>query len=323
MATAVEQYLAERDAKIADYKSKLAQYKNGSQPAQAETAGTVEAAPAQAAAPAPVPVKDQFNAYGEQNRANINRVYDAGLETQKQSLMNAYNANVEAQQGAAGTIRQTGDTLAHDLAVQNARNMGNINQFADARGVNRQQGSQAQLSLGNARNASVGGFAFRQQAALAENQRQQDLAKIQYQAQVQEALADNDYKKAAALLDDYNNENAWRDQQAQILASYGNFDPYRDLYGEDAATAMQSVWAAQNPQIAYRTGAITANQYRLITGHYPLGYSGGGGGGNDWYDPRGGGPADDGLPGPGSGGTGGGGPVLTPTAINAAERYIG
>lgn len=322
MATAVEQYLAERDAKIADYKSKLAQYKNGSQAAQSDTAGTAEAAPAQTAVPSPTPVRDQFNAYGEQNRANINRVYDAGLETQKQSLLNAYNANVEAQQGAAGTIRQTGDMLSHDLAVQNARNMGNINQFADVRGVNRQQGSQAQLSLGNARNAAMGGMAFRQQTALAENQRQQDLAKIQYHAQVQEALADNDYKKAAALLDDYNNENAWRDQQAQILASYGNFDPYRDIYGEDAAKGMQQVWAAQNPQIAYRTGAITANQYRLITGHYPLGYNAGGGGGGDgWYDPRGGGPAEDGHGGPGSGGTGGGGPVLTPTAINAAERY--
>lgn len=278
-------------------------------------------------------VKNQMQAYADRNQANIGGIYDSGAEAQKQALLNAYNANVEAQQGAAQTVRDTGGVLSNDIGVQNARNMANINQFADVRGVNRQQGSQAALQLGNAGNAAMANMAYRQQQALAENQRQQELAKVQYQAQVQAALADNDYKRAAALLDDYKNNQKWQDQQAAILASYGNFDPYKQMYGNDAGTAMQKVWQAQNPEVAYRTGAISAEQYRQLTGNYPAGYNpGGGGGGLGWY-PGVGDPGDGDLGGPGSGKGGPTpslfgvnnasviAPVLTPTAINAAERY--
>ena len=276
-------------------------------------------------------IQKQFEARSAQNQAGITKAYDSGMEAQKQSLLDAYNANTAAQQGAADTVRQTAGTLSGDVSVQNARNAGNINRFADVRGVNRQQGSQAALQLGNAGNAAMANMAYRQQTALAENQRQQDLAKAQYQARVQSAIADRDYKQAAALLDNYNNENAWRDQQAALLASYGNFDPYRNLYGDEAGAAMQKVWSAQNPEVAYRTGNIDAEQYRQLTGKYPAGYNPGGGGYFGWY----GGPVPDdgGLGGPG-GGKGGQTaslfglnnasvtrPVLTPTAINAAERY--
>lgn len=244
-------------------------------------------------------IQEQFEARSAQNQAGITKAYDSGIEAQKKSLLDAYNANTAAQQGAADTVRQVGGTLRGDLAVQNARNRENINQFADVRGVNRQQGSQAALQLGNAGNAAAANFAFRQQQALEENQRQQDLAKAQYQARVQSAIADKDYKQAAALLDSYNNENAWRDQQAALLASYGNFDPYKNLYGDEAGTAMQKVWQAQNPDVAYRTGAITPEQYRQITGNWPVGYEPGGGGGA-WWDTYW-------IPNPGSGSGGGGG----------------
>lgn len=56
-------------------------------------------------------------------------------------------------------------------------------------------------------------------------------------------------------------------------------------------------WKAANPDLAYRTGAITAEEYRTYTGAYPPGYSapssGGGGWTGNWYgnDPA---PEDDG-----------------------------
>lgn len=230
-------------------------------------------------------IQEQFQAREKQNQAGITKAYDSGIAAQKQSLLDAYNANTAAQQEAGQTVRQTYGTLNNDLAVQNARNTANVNQFADVRDMNRQPGSQAALQLNNARAVAMGNLAYQQQQALAENQRQQDLAKSQYQARVQAALADKDYKQAAALLDNYNNENTWRDQQAAILASYGNFDPYKTLYGDETGTAMQKVWQAQNPDVAYRTGAITAEQYRQITGNYPAGYNAGGGGGGGWYGP--------------------------------------
>ena len=108
-------------------------------------------------------VQQQFEARSAQNQAGITGAYDSGLAAQKQSLLDAYNANTAAQQGAAETMRRTGGMAGNDIAVQNAWDTGNLNQFADARGVNRQQGSQAALSLGNARTAAMGDIVFRQQ----------------------------------------------------------------------------------------------------------------------------------------------------------------
>ena len=228
-------------------------------------------------------VQEQFQTRSAQNQAGITGAYDSGLAAQKQSLLDAYNANTAAQQNAAETVRQTYGTGSNDLNVQNARNTANINRFADARAVNRQQGSQAALQLNNARASADATLAFRQQQALQENQRQQDLAKAQYQAQVQSALADKDYKQAAALLDDYNNQNKWRDEQAQILASYGNFDPYKSLYGDDTANAMRNVWLRQNPDTAYKIGAMDPYTYHSVTGRWPAGFNPGGGGyDNGW-----------------------------------------
>lgn len=250
-------------------------------------------------------VQEQFQTRSAQNQAGITGAYDSGLAAQKQSLLDAYNANTAAQQNAAETVRQTYGTGSNDLNVQNARNTANINRFADVRDVNRQQGSQAALQLNNARASADASLAFRQQQALQENQRQQDLAKAQYQAQVQSALADKDYKQAAALLDDYNNQNKWRDEQAQILASYGNFEPYKDLYGDDTANAMRNVWLRQNPDTAYKIGAMDPYTYHSVTGRWPAGFNPDGGGyDNGWGWQWG--------PGSGRSGSGGGGTIGAP-----------
>ena len=265
-------------------------------------------------------VQETFQTRSDQNQANIRSTYDLGIEAQKKSLLDAYNANTAAQQNAGQTIRQNYGTLNNDLAVQNNRNERNINQFADVRDVNRQRGSQAALNLGNARANADAALAFHQEQALAENQRQQDLAKAQYQAQVQSAIADKDYKQAAALLDDYNNQNKWRDEQAQILASYGNFDPYKDLYGEDAANGMRNVWLRQNPDTAWQLGAMDPYTYRSITGRFPPGFNPGYGGGLSFpglYN-------DDGTPKAGAekwlGGGGGGGLLGAPGGGGGGQR---
>ena len=206
-------------------------------------------------------------------KAGVNSAYDTSLNAQKQALLNAYNTNTAAQNQQMGTVQQQGATLGNDVLTQNVRNQQNLNQFADVRNLNRQQGSQAALSLGSAQSASTGLMAAQQQAALAESKRQLDQMKVKYQSDVAAAIADNDYKRAAALLDDYNNQNAWKEKQAEILASYGNFDPYGELYGTDAAATMRNVWNAQNPDVAYRTGQIDAETYKNITGQYPRGYT--------------------------------------------------
>ena len=243
-------------------------------------------------------VQDQFNTRANDSAAGINKAYDASLATQKQGLLDAYNANTQAQTQQGQNVQKAYDTAGYDVGVQNARNARNTTQFADVRGVNSGMGSQHALNLGNAAAKSVGAVDVARQGALQENERQKQLLTMNYNNQVKEALADFDYKKAAALLDDYNNQKKWQDQQAQILASYGNFDPYAQMYGQAAADNMRNVWLAQNPDTAYKTGAIDAETYKNITGRYPNGYKSSSYGGYGWYGDVDEEETDDGVVGP-------------------------
>ena len=246
-------------------------------------------------------VQDQLNTRASESAAGIGKVYDASINSQRQALLDAYTKNAADQAAQKEATTKAYQTGTYDVGVQNARNARNTTQFADVRNANTGSGSQHSLSLGNAAAKSLGTMAVGQQAAMAESDRRSALLNSAYQGQVQAAIADNDYKRAAALLDDYKNQRTWQEQQAQILASYGNFDPYATLYGQNAANGMRNVWMAQNPDVAYRTGAIDAEMYKNITGKYPAGYTPPSSGGGGWYY----GPVkkkdDDGLNGPSGG----------------------
>lgn len=218
-------------------------------------------------------VQEQFKARDTQSQANINSTYDASLNSQKQALSDAFAQNAAAQAEQKQKAKQDYGVAAYDVGVQNDRNDRNLTQFADVRGMNYNGGSQHALNLGMAKSASTGKIAYGQQQAIQESDRQSALRTLEYQNQVAAALADNNYKRAAALMDDYNNQQKWQEQQAQILASYGNFDPYKALYGDATANSMQSMWNAQNPETAYRLGRIDAETYKNITGKWPRGYN--------------------------------------------------
>lgn len=226
---------------------------------------------------------NQFKAsYTQRQQAsqnNIGSAMDRSLNTQKQGLQNAFNQNTAAQTEATNAGQQAFTGAGADVGTQVNRNQTGLDSFADVRGLNRQEGSQQALALNRARQAAVGGVMAAQQRALAESQRQQDLLKTDYNNQVQAAIAGHDYRKAAALLDDYNNQNSWLEKQAANLAGYGNFTGYESLYGNGQAQAMRNYWIGQNPELAYNTGAISAAEYERMTGQKP----------HDWVDQGGGG----------------------------------
>jgi hypothetical protein len=82
----------------------------------------------------------------------------------------------------------------------------------------------------------------------------------QYQSDIRTALADNDYAKAAALLDEYNNGYQRDLANAELLARYGDFSGYESVYGPDTAAGMRDIWLQQNPDVAFVTGQITEAQ---------------------------------------------------------------
>ena len=113
------------------------------------------------------------------------------------------------------------------------------------------------------------------------------------QASINEAIAKNDYQKAAAMLDEYKAEYNRAVERAEALGQYGDFSGYAALYGDEAAAQMRYTWIMSNPEIALAMGQITQQQYAQLTLYkqYPAlamagGYGGGGGDGDgSGYDP--------------------------------------
>lgn len=220
---------------------------------------------------------------------NIDNTLNAGLKAEQQGYKDAYDASLAGQQQAGANTQAAYDFARQDTGTQLNRTGTGMDQFADVRGLNRQEGSQQALNLNRNRQTVMGAQLAQQQAALAENQRQQDLLKMSYNGQVQNAIANRDYRKAAALLDEYKNQQQFMEASAQALAQYGNFAGMSALYGSQTAGSMRDLWISQNPDLAYNTGAITKKQYKAMTGRDTPdtkpkeGTFYGGGPGADWY----------------------------------------
>ena len=92
--------------------------------------------------------------------------------------------------------------------------------------------------------------------------------------------------------DDY---SKWADQyeramnEAAIRGNSGDFEAYRQMWGDEAANRLQQAYAAQVLMPLYTAGQMDAETYKSIAGVYPVGYvepgAGGGGGdsGGSWY----------------------------------------
>ena len=92
--------------------------------------------------------------------------------------------------------------------------------------------------------------------------------------------------------DDY---NKWADQyeramgEAAIRGNSGDFEAYRQMWGDEAANRLQQAYAAQVLMPLYTAGQMDAETYKSIAGVYPVGYvapgAGGDGGdnGGSWY----------------------------------------
>lgn len=228
---------------------------------------TVPTAPAAQSVQAP-------GAINTADRANeISAIYDAQREARLAELQSAYDQSQSGYQAAADKIAPQYQNQANDLAVQYERNRRNFNQQALDSGLNTGTGSQAELAQNSEYQRDFGSLRTAQANAVAETDRQMANLTAQYQSDIKAALAGNDYQKAAALLDEYNNGYNRDLKNAQVLAEFGDFTGFAAIYGQEQAAGMAKIWTAQNPDLAYNTGRITAEEYKGMTGQYPAGYS--------------------------------------------------
>ena len=222
---------------------------------------------------------DALAAEAEKNAAptvsrtdTINQMYDAQKQNQLSQLETAYNLNKSNMQASADKIPQMYQTKANDLNAQYEKNKRNFNMQAAATGVNTGTASQAELAQNAAYLKNYGNLRTAEADAATEAQRNLDNLEMQYQASISQALASNDYNRAAALLDEYNNQYTRDLDKAKILAQYGDFSGYAPLYGKDVAQGMANMWYVQNPDLAYRMGVITEAQKNNINAGRPINY---------------------------------------------------
>ena len=221
--------------------------------------------------------------YNEYTKEAINGIYDAQREKQLADLETAYNTNLATAEAAKGQIGNAYQEQRNNLANTYERTRKNTNEAAAASGLNAGTGSQAALmqrSEYQRDNAKIG---TAEANAMAQAEQGITDLKTKYQGAVAAANADNDYQRSVALLNQYKAEYDQQLSRAQTLAQYGDFTGYAAVYGQEQADNMRKAWIATNPDVAYNTGNISAEEYRAVTGVYPKGYTAPGTGGYSGY----------------------------------------
>lgn len=150
--------------------------------------------------------------------------------------------------------------------MQYERNRRNFNQQAAGSGLNTGTASQAALAQNSTWQRDYGNLRTAEADALARADQQMAALETQYKSAVASAIAENDYDRAKALMDEYGNQENRDAAMAKTLASYGDFSGYAKLYGDDAANNMAQYWIYSNPKIAYGMGKISADEYARLTG---------------------------------------------------------
>lgn len=232
--------------------------------------------------------EDAYKKYTESGQgAAIAGMHDAQTQASLNGLKAAYDQNLATQQAAREQIGTTYQNSANNMQAQYERNRRNLNQQAAANGINTGAGSQQQLALQNVWNRDYGALQSQQAQAYANA----DLAianlQTEYQNAIQQAQAQGDYRKMAALLDDYNTQYNRQMQQAAVLASYGDFSGYNGIYSAEQLANLRRGWIAENPLMAYNTGAISAADYYRMTGQYAPGHAPAGSSGEGTYSGNG------------------------------------
>ena len=132
-----------------------------------------------------------------------NNVYDAAKDAVLAQLETAYENNrIEAEAAKAkipGIYNQQANAVAADAAIQQR----NFNEQAAASGLNTGTGSQVRLSQNNALLGGLSGIRRSQAEAEADMDTKLLQLYTTYQNSITEALANNEYERAAALLGEY------------------------------------------------------------------------------------------------------------------------
>jgi len=212
-------------------------------------------------------LQETFAQRQNESAGQINNLYDRQAQAQAANLKTEYDRNLSDAQAAAKKIAPQYQTQANTLAGQYEQRRRNANLAAMTSGLGSGTGLQQQNAMRNAFVDQYGALRGQEAGAINDaNQKIADLTRAYGDAQAK-LRADTEAKRDQSLIEAYNQNMNRQDTQAATLAKYGDFDAYRQLYGEAQANQMRNVWISQNPDIAFRSGMITADEYKKLTGN--------------------------------------------------------
>lgn len=210
-------------------------------------------------------LQETFAQRQNESANQINSLYDKQNAAQTAGLKTDFDRNMSDAQAAAGKIAPAYQAQANTMAGEFERRRRNANLGAMTSGLGSGTGLQQQNAIRNQFLGQYGGLRTQEAGAVNDaNQKIADLTRSFTDAQAK-LRAETEAKRDQSLIEAYNQNMNRQDAQAATLAKYGDFDAYRQLYGEAQANQMRNTWIAQNPEIAFRSGMITADEYHKLT----------------------------------------------------------
>lgn len=214
----------------------------------------------------------------------VNGVYDAAQKAALAALQSAYEKSKLEMEATKEKLPALYQKQANQVSANAEKEKANFNEMAAYQGMNTGTGSQAKLAMGNQAQNDMAELRTAEASAMADVENDLTALYIEYQKSIAEAVANNEYERAAALLEEYqkaaesvvstaqnqaylNLDTASHNQSikesayqrnlelAEALASFGDFSGYRNLgFSDDMIAKMTAVWKAANPGIAWALG---------------------------------------------------------------------
>ena len=149
----------------------------------------------------------------------LNSLYDANLQSQLAQLQMAYNTNLAELDKTLNKTNAEYDEQKRQTQGNSERSAANWRELALAQGLNTGAIGQAALSQNNQLQSNLNTLGAAQAQNLANIEQQRALLGQQYQLQILQAQADNDFERAQALYNEaVRQDEILREQQAQQQA---------------------------------------------------------------------------------------------------------
>ena len=202
----------------------------------------------------------------------VKQTYDAKQQSSLAALETAYNQNMMDANATLEKIPATYRAQRNNTEAEYEKQRKAFAEYAANSGVSSGAGSQAQLAYSNQFQNDLNDIGVAQANATADAQLQISKIKQNYQDSVAQAIKENDYERAAALLGEYQ-----KAAQSVVDVAQAQADEYYRAYQSQLANRQYlAEWERTADEEAYtraKAQADTLAAYGDFSGYAALGYT--------------------------------------------------